>query len=270
MPIAHEFAPQLVIIAAGFDAGAGDPLGGCDVTPRGFAQLAAMLKTLAGGRLVVCLEGGYNLDTVATSTEAVARVLLGADPPVAPPLIAQEAAEEAICAALAVHSKCARRAERRAPSAERRAARVQPDSAVLMRAPSAARAVRCRHWQCLAYARALEPAAQVRDAPPLDGRVAGARLPGGEGAAGERERDGGGADDECAARSKGGARERTDGRAGARGAHGGSNGVTTSKRRQLLAVRLLARRRRALRRRLSRLYLHATTPRAWRSGVAWL
>jgi len=104
MPIAHEYAPELVIVAAGFDSGAGDPLGGCDVTPRGFAQMTAMLNMLAGGRLVVCLEGGYNLDTIATSTEAVARVLLGASPDAAPSLVAQPAAEAAIAAALTVHA----------------------------------------------------------------------------------------------------------------------------------------------------------------------
>lgn len=31
MPICYEFAPELVIVAAGFDSGAGDPLGGCEV-----------------------------------------------------------------------------------------------------------------------------------------------------------------------------------------------------------------------------------------------
>lgn len=34
MPICHEFAPELVLVAAGFDSGAGDPLGGCEVRRR--------------------------------------------------------------------------------------------------------------------------------------------------------------------------------------------------------------------------------------------
>ena len=39
LPVAREWAPDLVIVSAGFDAARGDPLGGCDVTPMGFARL---------------------------------------------------------------------------------------------------------------------------------------------------------------------------------------------------------------------------------------
>ena len=83
MPVAREFRPQLVIVAAGFDAARGDPLGGCDVTPVGYAHMTAMLQTLASGRIVVALEGGYNLQIIAASAQAVVRTLLG-DP--LPPL----------------------------------------------------------------------------------------------------------------------------------------------------------------------------------------
>ncbi|XRB17925.1 histone deacetylase [Pseudoscourfieldia marina] len=37
LPIIRELAPQLIIVAAGFDAAQGDPLGGCRVTPTGYA-----------------------------------------------------------------------------------------------------------------------------------------------------------------------------------------------------------------------------------------
>ena len=37
MPIARAFGPDMVIISAGFDAALGDPLGGCCVTPAGYA-----------------------------------------------------------------------------------------------------------------------------------------------------------------------------------------------------------------------------------------
>ena len=47
--------------SAGFDAADGDPLGGCNVTPRGYAQMTNLLRNLAGGKMVVALEGGYNL-----------------------------------------------------------------------------------------------------------------------------------------------------------------------------------------------------------------
>lgn len=56
MPVAYDFDPDLVIIAAGFDAAAGDQLGGCFVTPTGYAHMTHMLMSLAEGKLVVCLE----------------------------------------------------------------------------------------------------------------------------------------------------------------------------------------------------------------------
>lgn len=59
-PIIAAFAPQLIIIAAGFDAVAGDPLGGCAMTPAGYGALAQRLAAAAeGGRVVAVLEGGY-------------------------------------------------------------------------------------------------------------------------------------------------------------------------------------------------------------------
>ncbi|KAI8470881.1 MAG: hypothetical protein J3K34DRAFT_249070 [Monoraphidium minutum] len=59
-PLLTAFDPQLVIIAAGFDAVEGDPLGGCHASPEGYGHLAARLMRLAGGRVVAVLEGGYN------------------------------------------------------------------------------------------------------------------------------------------------------------------------------------------------------------------
>ena len=56
MPVAYNFDPDLVIIAAGFDAAAGDQLGGCFVTPTCYAHMTHMLMSLAEGKLVVCLE----------------------------------------------------------------------------------------------------------------------------------------------------------------------------------------------------------------------
>lgn len=80
MPICQEYKPDLVIISAGFDAAEGDPIGLCKVSPNGYAQMTHLMKGLADGRLVVCLEGGYNLDSVSVSALAVTKVLLG-DPP---------------------------------------------------------------------------------------------------------------------------------------------------------------------------------------------
>jgi histone deacetylase 6 len=80
MPCAQEFDPDLVIISAGFDAAEGDMLGGCFVSPGGFAHMTSMLMTLAGGKVVACLEGGYNLRSIAKSTLAVTRTLMGEAP----------------------------------------------------------------------------------------------------------------------------------------------------------------------------------------------
>ena len=80
MPIGHAFNPDLVLVSAGFDSAKGDPLGGCRVSPSGFAHMTAMLSSLARGRMVVCLEGGYNLRSISRSMEACARVLLGDGP----------------------------------------------------------------------------------------------------------------------------------------------------------------------------------------------
>ncbi|KAK8200151.1 uncharacterized protein BKA78DRAFT_359599 [Phyllosticta capitalensis] len=80
MPIAQEFNPDLVIVAAGFDAAKGDRLGMCEVTPACYAHMTHMLKSLAKGKIVVCLEGGYNLQSIAKSTVAVTRTLMGEPP----------------------------------------------------------------------------------------------------------------------------------------------------------------------------------------------
>ncbi|KAL7004823.1 Histone deacetylase hda1 [Cystobasidiomycetes sp. EMM_F5] len=92
MPIAHEFAPDFVLVSAGYDAAEGDPLGGCEVTPAGYAHMTYMLSALAKGRLVLALEGGYNVDVIATSALACVRVMLGELPPELPPMVASTAA----------------------------------------------------------------------------------------------------------------------------------------------------------------------------------
>ncbi|KAJ4398464.1 Histone deacetylase hda1 [Didymella pomorum] len=80
MPIASEFDPDLVIISAGFDAAEGDVLGGCFVTPACYGHMTHMLSRLAKGKLVVALEGGYNLRSIARSALAVTRVLMQEPP----------------------------------------------------------------------------------------------------------------------------------------------------------------------------------------------
>jgi acetoin utilization deacetylase AcuC-like enzyme len=73
VPLAREYEPQLVLISAGFDAHAEDPLADCDVTDAGFARMAASMRELAdqlGVPLGAVLEGGYALDALARSVDA--------------------------------------------------------------------------------------------------------------------------------------------------------------------------------------------------------
>ncbi|XP_022153231.1 histone deacetylase 15 isoform X2 [Momordica charantia] len=80
LPIASAFTPDLTIISAGFDAARGDPLGMCDVTPAGYAHMTHLLNIVSGGKLLVILEGGYNLRSISSSATAVIKVLLGESP----------------------------------------------------------------------------------------------------------------------------------------------------------------------------------------------
>ncbi|XP_051823997.1 histone deacetylase 6 [Antechinus flavipes] len=84
MPIAYEFNPELVLVSAGFDAARGDPLGGCLVSPEGYAHMTHLLMGLAGGHVALVLEGGYNLSSISDSMAACTRTLLGDPPPLFP------------------------------------------------------------------------------------------------------------------------------------------------------------------------------------------
>ncbi len=69
-PALAAFAPDLLLVSAGFDAAAGDPIGGLRVTERGFAALAAHARAL-GERVAFVLEGGYNTQTLPGLVGAV-------------------------------------------------------------------------------------------------------------------------------------------------------------------------------------------------------
>ncbi|MFN2387553.1 MAG: histone deacetylase [Thermoanaerobaculia bacterium] len=77
LPIAERFAPDLVLVSCGFDAAEGDLLGSMRITPGGYARLTSRLRGLARGKIVLALEGGYNLDAISRSAAACVRVLLG-------------------------------------------------------------------------------------------------------------------------------------------------------------------------------------------------
>ena len=76
-PVATAFAPDLVIVAAGYDAAEGDPLGGMRVSDQGYALMTERLMKLAGGKLVCALEGGYGLTATANAAAATLTAMLG-------------------------------------------------------------------------------------------------------------------------------------------------------------------------------------------------
>jgi acetoin utilization deacetylase AcuC-like enzyme len=77
LPIARSFDPELVLVSCGFDAAEGDLLGGMRLSADGYAAMTERLVKLAGWKVVLALEGGYNLDAIAAAAAAVTRVLLG-------------------------------------------------------------------------------------------------------------------------------------------------------------------------------------------------
>ncbi len=82
LPAIEAFAPELLVISAGFDAHARDPLAQLRVREADFAWLTAELCAIAErhcrGRVVSLLEGGYDLEALAHSTAAHVRVLMRA------------------------------------------------------------------------------------------------------------------------------------------------------------------------------------------------
>jgi len=82
LPLYRAFDPDLIVVSAGFDSARGDPLGGCDLTPAGYARLTHGLLGLKPKRgIAFALEGGYNCLSVARSYAACVGALLGAAPP---------------------------------------------------------------------------------------------------------------------------------------------------------------------------------------------
>jgi acetoin utilization deacetylase AcuC-like enzyme len=84
VPLARAFAPQLVLISAGYDAHALDPLAGCTVTEAGFALMTSSLRRVCAELRVpvgAVLEGGYDLGALARSVAVTLEVLAGAEPP---------------------------------------------------------------------------------------------------------------------------------------------------------------------------------------------
>jgi acetoin utilization deacetylase AcuC-like enzyme len=77
--IADRFTPDLILISAGFDAHESDPLGQLLLTDGDFVEMTRALKQWAaeacGGRVVSCMEGGYNLETLGETVRSHVREL---------------------------------------------------------------------------------------------------------------------------------------------------------------------------------------------------
>ena len=76
-PLVESYRPDLILVSAGFDTHESDPLGGMNVTEQGYEDMVQVLMSLAeeycSGRVVLTLEGGYNLAALRNS---VKRILL--------------------------------------------------------------------------------------------------------------------------------------------------------------------------------------------------
>jgi acetoin utilization deacetylase AcuC-like enzyme len=84
LPAAASFAPDLVLISAGFDAHYADPLAGCRLDAAAFAQMARHMQAFAHARKIplgAVLEGGYAPDALAECVAVTLAALADAQPP---------------------------------------------------------------------------------------------------------------------------------------------------------------------------------------------
>ncbi|MEO8407228.1 MAG: histone deacetylase family protein [Oxalobacteraceae bacterium] len=83
LPALHAYRPQMIFISAGFDAHREDDIGQMDLVEADFTwitrQIMDVARLHAGGRIVSCLEGGYNLSALGRSVVAHLQVLAGLD-----------------------------------------------------------------------------------------------------------------------------------------------------------------------------------------------
>jgi acetoin utilization deacetylase AcuC-like enzyme len=98
-PLARAYEPDLLLLSAGFDAHADDPLAGCVVSDDGYTAMAASLRATTDGlgiALGIVLEGGYDLGALSRGVVATLAVAGADDPPAAPRLDVHPLAERAL------------------------------------------------------------------------------------------------------------------------------------------------------------------------------
>ncbi|RJO68870.1 MAG: histone deacetylase, partial [Myxococcales bacterium] len=81
IPVLKEYAPEFILVSAGYDAHRADPIGGMQLTSELYGRLSKTLvetaQEVCGGRIVFFLEGGYHLQALAESVAYGVRALLG-------------------------------------------------------------------------------------------------------------------------------------------------------------------------------------------------
>jgi acetoin utilization deacetylase AcuC-like enzyme len=82
LPALRKHQPDLILVSAGFDAHANDPLAGLKLVEADFAwitrQLLEVAHAVCGGRMVSMLEGGYDLDALGRSVAVHIKTLMEA------------------------------------------------------------------------------------------------------------------------------------------------------------------------------------------------
>jgi acetoin utilization deacetylase AcuC-like enzyme len=101
-PAVEAFAPSWVLVSAGFDAHRADPLADLGLSAGDFGTLAGIVAGYAPGpgRLVLFLEGGYDLDALRSSVAATLGQLVGADPSGESPTSGGPGSEHVVAAAV--------------------------------------------------------------------------------------------------------------------------------------------------------------------------
>jgi acetoin utilization deacetylase AcuC-like enzyme len=97
-PLARAYVPDLLLVSAGYDAHADDPLAGCVVSDDGYVAMAASMRAVAdelGIPLGIVLEGGYDFGALSRCLVATLEVAGAPDPPPAPRLELHPLAERA-------------------------------------------------------------------------------------------------------------------------------------------------------------------------------
>ena len=110
-PALRRFAPELLLVAAGFDAHWADPLAQMALSLRGYdaitRQLVDLASELCGGRVIFVLEGGYHLGALANGWTNAVRALLGesgCDDPLGPVASAEPEIEGLLAQILELHN----------------------------------------------------------------------------------------------------------------------------------------------------------------------